>query len=159
MAELPWGQAYAVAEHFAGRLATWALSRREWALWAVLPVYETFCDRCVVWPLSPLLVDLICCVQADRIGEALTGRFDRGAASWPSLLNLTDQLPEAEDCCSRLCGRAVDLRDRQDGWPRSSCRLTTGSAREWPTTCAPTTCRTPRTSACPEVLVLRARTG
>jgi len=59
MAELPWVHTYATDDLYAGRRASWAIFRSEWALGAAVVLLETFRTRRVLWRFPPLLVDWI----------------------------------------------------------------------------------------------------
>jgi len=115
MMELPWVHAYATDDLYAGRRASWAVFRSEWALAAAVVLLETFRTRQVLWRYPPRLLDWIRSLGASNICINPAGPDAEGAATLGALLDLVDQLPDTEAFRQRLRARSTDRRDLE-GW-------------------------------------------
>jgi len=115
MVELPWVHAYATDDLFAGRRASWAIFRSEWALAAAVVLLETFCTGRVLWRYPSRLLDWIRSVGPPKICVNAAGPDAQATATLGALLDLADQLPDSEAFHQRLCARSTDRPDRE-GW-------------------------------------------
>ena len=115
MAELPWVHTYATDDLYAGRRASWAIFRSEWALGAAVVLLETFRTRRVLWRFPPRLVDWIRSLGPANICSRAEGPDAEATATLEALLDLADQLPDTEAFRQRLRARSCERRDRE-GW-------------------------------------------
>jgi len=115
MVELPWVHAYATDDLYAGRRASWAVFRSEWALAAAVVLLETFRTRRVLWRYPPRHLDWIRSLGESNICVNPAGPDAEAAATLGELLDLADQLPDTEAFRQRPRARSTDRRDRE-GW-------------------------------------------
>jgi len=115
MAELPRVHVYAAEDLHIGRRTPWAVFRSEWVLEAAVVLLETFRNRRVLWRSPPRLLDWIRSLGPANICVGAKGPDAEATAILEALLDLSDQLPDAEAFLQRLRTCSTDRRKRE-GW-------------------------------------------
>jgi len=113
MVEILWVHAYATDDLYAEWRTPWAILRREWALAAAVDLLETFRTRPVLWRFPPRLLDWIRSVGPSKICVNAAAPDAKASVVLKELLDLADQLPEAQAFRQRLRARSAAHRDRE----------------------------------------------